>query len=259
MFAKSVSEEKVASFVQSLEQRLLFIEQKNYMLEQRMVALQAENQQRVVALQAENQQLHKALERRITDFTDVWHPMMMDNVNRIKSELVNEVEKVNNNTEQRLVENTYVENDPLNGCVLVGNSVIGTPVFCHKTTTSKDMFLLLINGVTIHLRGSEIKHRERFTLYIESLLIIEDKEFDLQWWVRGCEIVLNRKLITRSLNERKYLSNNQLFENNNILIELCKSENSIKTIYKFCRENGIRFLWNNQPHINNIAIEKIFE
>lgn len=246
MFAKSVSEEKFASFVQSLEQRLLFIEQKNYMLEQR-----------INALQSENQILHQALERRITDFTDVWHPMMMDNVNRIKTELVGEVEKANDNLEQRLLEKTHkdcVEKDPLHGCVLVGMSVLGIPCFCNKNTASKEVFLLLMNGT---MNGTHCKYRERFTLFIESLLIIEDKQFDLQWWMRGCEIVLNGKLITRSLNERQY-QYHQLCQNN-ILIELCKLEDSIKTIYKFCKENEIKFLLNNQPNINNIPFETIFK
>ena len=103
MFQKSLTEEKFTSFVQSLEQRLFFIEQKNYILEQK-----------INALQGENKALREHLEKRITDFTDVWHPMMMDNINRIKTELVNEVEKVNsdfitekiNALEQRLSDNT---------------------------------------------------------------------------------------------------------------------------------------------------------
>ncbi len=133
MFAKSVSEEKFASFVQSLEQRLLFIEQKNYMLEQR-----------INALQSENKILHQALERRITDFTDVWHPMMMDNVNRIKTELVGEVEKANDNLELRLLEKTHKDcvERLMFGYIFIGKcSYQGIPLFLHKDMVFDDLLL----------------------------------------------------------------------------------------------------------------------
>ena len=71
------------------------------------------------------QEMHQKLERRITDFTDVWHPFMTSNINRIKDELIetvqneikssNKLQEPNKELEQKLdilqnkFENTNIE------------------------------------------------------------------------------------------------------------------------------------------------------
>ncbi len=251
MFEKSLTEEKFTSFVQSLEQRLFFIEQKNYMLEQK-----------INALQGENKVLREHLERRITDFTDVWHPMMMDNINRIKTELVNEVEKVNsdfvtekiNVLEQSLLEKPDRENsnnDPLNGHILVGYSVFGIPCFCLKNLTSQQIFSMLTNGT---LNNTYCRNREKFTFIFESLLFIDDKQFDISWFLRGCKILLHKKLF---VIDDKY-NNQEMWMSPNVVIELIKTNREIDTIYDFCKNNGIEFVWNGKTHINNVSIDSLF-
>ena len=66
-------------------------------LNQRVLALEITNQQLIqhnqrleYELQTLKQTLYtdiQRLEKRITDFTDLWHPIMMENINRIKGEL----------------------------------------------------------------------------------------------------------------------------------------------------------------------------
>ena len=91
MFKKTVTEEDFKSALQQIEQRMHFMEQKNALLEQKIIKLESDN----YFLRSELESKSSQLEKRITDFTDVWHPMMMENVNRIKSELVDEVESKN--------------------------------------------------------------------------------------------------------------------------------------------------------------------
>ena len=89
---------------QSMCQRITLLEEKNVYLEQ-------QNQQlnnNIINLQYILDDVFKKLERRITDFTDVWHPMMMSNINRIKDELVDNVKNVqqsNNNQIKEELEN----------------------------------------------------------------------------------------------------------------------------------------------------------
>jgi hypothetical protein len=59
-------------------------------LNQRILTLETQNQQLIQELyQLRNGicQEFQRLEQRITDFTDVWHPMMTQNINRIKEDL----------------------------------------------------------------------------------------------------------------------------------------------------------------------------
>jgi hypothetical protein len=65
-------------------------------LEERVNALEQQNA--AIMREMHNMTLHyfqqvERLERRITDFTDVWHPMMTSNIVRIKDELVAETRK----------------------------------------------------------------------------------------------------------------------------------------------------------------------
>jgi len=277
MFQKSLTEEKFTSFVQSLEQRLFFIEQKNYMLEQK-----------INALQGENKVLREHLERRITDFTDVWHPMMMDNINRIKTELVNEVEKVNsdfitekiNALEQktdrdsdkhvcvlqhdkyscilsRLAEKNRENemiNNPVNGNILIGYSPCAQPCYCLKTTKSNELLSILLftridNNVVFD------RYPYTFTLIFENLLLLDEKIFDVSWFFRGCKILLNNDLVLHGSDRR---NDGLVNRAGYYIVELLKTNREVETIYKFCKNNGIEFLWNGKTHINNVPINSLF-
>lgn len=76
---------------QSMVQLITVLEQKNKYLEQQ----NAELNKYILNLQVKFDETNKFLEKRITDFTDIWHPMMMQNINRIKDELVQSIKKSN--------------------------------------------------------------------------------------------------------------------------------------------------------------------
>jgi hypothetical protein len=101
-------------------------------LEERVNALEQQNA--AIMREMHNMTLHyfqqlERLERRITDFTDVWHPMMTSNIVRIKDELVAETRKdsqsyIDQNIKTLLPppceKKQEISMDPLSGCVIIG-------------------------------------------------------------------------------------------------------------------------------------------
>ena len=66
-----------------------------------------------------------SLERRITDFTDVWHPIMTDNMVRIKNEIIIDTKlyidsSLTNAVEELSSKNLSTVKDALSGSVLIG-------------------------------------------------------------------------------------------------------------------------------------------
>ncbi len=98
-------------------------------LNQRIAILEIQNQQLQLQNQIINQELNgvklllgenleklfvenKNLEKRITDFTDLWHPIMAENINRIKSELeqsIKQAERADINNIKQELENNMIE------------------------------------------------------------------------------------------------------------------------------------------------------
>ena len=101
-------------------------------LEERVNALDQQNA--AIMREMHNMTLHyfqqlERLERRITDFTDVWHPMMTSNIVRIKDELVAETRKdsqsyIDQNIKTLLPpceKKQEISIDPLSGFVVIGS------------------------------------------------------------------------------------------------------------------------------------------
>jgi hypothetical protein len=103
------------------------------------------------------QQLER-LERRITDFTDVWHPMMTSNIVRIKDELVAETkahivdikQQIKNEIAEECVKplSPIQQTDTLAGHVVVGFKYIYekggrsvNPIFANRCHTKHDFGL----------------------------------------------------------------------------------------------------------------------
>jgi hypothetical protein len=119
-------------------------------LEERINALEQQNA--AIMREMHNMTLHyfqqlERLERRITDFTDVWHPMMTSNIVRIKDELVAETRKdsqsyIDQNIKTLLPppceKKQEIAMDPLSGCVIIGiyaSSGILCPVFVERNAS----------------------------------------------------------------------------------------------------------------------------
>jgi hypothetical protein len=108
-------------------------------LEERVNALEQQNA--AIMREMHNMTLHyfqqvERLERRITDFTDVWHPMMTSNIVRIKDELVAETRKdsqsyIDQNIKTLLPppceKKQEISIDPLCGFVVIGSQTCLTP------------------------------------------------------------------------------------------------------------------------------------
>jgi hypothetical protein len=104
-------------------------------LEERVNALEQQNA--AIMREMHNMTLHyfqqlERLERRITDFTDVLHPMMTSNIVRIKDELVAETRKdsqsyIDQNIKTLLPppceKKQEISMDPLSGFVVIGSQI----------------------------------------------------------------------------------------------------------------------------------------
>ena len=126
----------------SILERINILEQQNHQLT-------LNNQffvQKINYLENTLQDMHQKLERRITDFTDVWHPFMTSNINRIKDELIeivqNEIkashklQEPNKELEQKLdiLQNKF-DNTNIEGNIVIGIQYVTrlrSPII-HKT------------------------------------------------------------------------------------------------------------------------------
>lgn len=140
----------------SILERINILEQQNHQLT-------LNNQffvQKINYLENALQDMHQKLERRITDFTDVWHPFMTSNINRIKDELIETVQneikashklqEPNKELEQKLdilqnkFDNTNIEGNIVVGCYHSESHQICTPIihniYFHPSSKDQEHF-----------------------------------------------------------------------------------------------------------------------
>ena len=178
----------------ALESRITALEQQNVALQQQSIALQQQSialEQQSISLQQQNAALVQEmrnmcvnynhhierLERRITDYTDVWHPMMTANITRIKAEIVEDTQAHINDITQKIKAEQHVnaistirQTDPLSGYVVVGfeysygGKRVVKPVFANRCHKKHDHGLTcVIRGITAFIVDSiaafpQIKH-----------------------------------------------------------------------------------------------------
>ena len=179
----------------ALEQQSIALQQQSIALEQQSIALQQQSialEQQNVALQQQNAALVQEmrnicanynhhierLERRITDYTDVWHPMMTANITRIKTEIVEDTQTHINDITQKIKAEQHVntvspiqQTDQLSGYVVVGfqyvyenQKRVTKPVFANRCHSKHDLGLTcVIRGITAFIVDSiaafpQIKH-----------------------------------------------------------------------------------------------------
>jgi hypothetical protein len=146
-FNKSSPETKDQT-VSALEERVKTLEQQNASIMQEMHNMCVHYNQHI-----------ERLERRITDFTDVWHPMMTSNIVRIKDELVADMRKdshlyIDQNIKTLLPASFEKKKDicmdPMSGCVIIGSQIhqfirepgcprIISPVFLERNASYEDL------------------------------------------------------------------------------------------------------------------------
>jgi hypothetical protein len=165
----------------TLESRISALEQQNVALQQQTVSLQQQNAVLVQEMRniCANYNHHiERLERRITDYTDVWHPMMTANITRIKAEIVEDTKTHIDNITQKIKAEPHVnaistiqQTDPLAGYVIVGfqysyenQKRTVKPVFANRCPNKHDFGLTcVIRGITAFIVDSiaafpQIKH-----------------------------------------------------------------------------------------------------
>ena len=165
----------------ALESRITALEQQNVALQQQSIALQQQNAALVQEMRniCANYNHHiERLERRITDYTDVWHPMMTANITRIKTEIVEDTQAHINDITQKIKAEQHVntvspiqQTDPLSGYVVVGFQYVyekgrrlTKPVFANRCHSKHDLGLTcVIRGITAFIVDSiaafpQIKH-----------------------------------------------------------------------------------------------------
>jgi len=202
MFSSKKDNSALESRISALEQQNVALQQQNVALQQQTVSLQQQTvsleqqtvslQQQNVALQQQNAALVQEmrnicanynhhierLERRITDYTDVWHPMMTANITRIKAEIVEDTQAHINDITQKIKAEPHVnaistiqQTDPLSGYVVVGfqyvyenQKRVVKPVFANRCHKKHDHGLTcVIRGITAFIVDSivafpQIKH-----------------------------------------------------------------------------------------------------
>lgn len=146
-FNKSSSETKDQTVI-ALEERVKTLEQQNASIIQEMRNMTFHYFQHI-----------ERLERRITDFTDVWHPMMTANIVRIKDEVVADTRKdsqlyIDQNIKTILPASSEKKQencmDPMSGCVIIGSQIhqfirepgcprIISPVFLERNASYEDL------------------------------------------------------------------------------------------------------------------------
>lgn len=126
-------------------------EEKNdriYLLEQQNIMLMEEtrNMQSYYNSLFQKYNSHiDSLERRITDFTDIWHPIMTDNMVRIKNEIIIDTKLYIDSSLTKAIKDLSTVKDALSGSVLIGYGVYiqvarmvgrgddsAKPVFIHR-------------------------------------------------------------------------------------------------------------------------------
>ena len=224
-------------------------------INQRVLALELQNNQLIIQNQKLEYDLNtlrhtiytdvQRLEKRITDFTDLWHPIMTENMNRIKTELETtikqaereDIQKISFDLENKLTK--IVEDNGLMNNVLVGyyNQL---PIFINKNCNVSDLIKCLKQDRNDYQSSSRI---------LDSLKHCKNVYYDPS-------VFQHLKVINQNCN---ILYKNLRLPHENIPIENIIQQSDIINIYKLCKEYGIKFVINGQDRVNGVPLKMLFE
>jgi hypothetical protein len=222
------------------------IQEATFGLTQRVIALETQNQQLIQELShLKNGLCHdfQRLEKRITDFTDLWNPFMQQTMNRIKEDLEKtiidsqreDIKKIQNDLESKMEKS----NIGLMDNILVGYYRDYSPIFAHKDSDN--------NHIMEKLRGDRCDFICS-TLILDSLKHFKNAYYDPQsplGWVKT--ISKNREIL--------YECNGM----QSLTIDYTMSRPEFKNIYKLCKELGIKFKIGGEDRVNGVPIKMLFE
>jgi hypothetical protein len=223
------------------------IQEATFGLTQRVIALETQNQQLIQELShLKNGLCHdfQRLEKRITDFTDLWNPFMQQTMNRIKEDLEKtiidsqreDIKKIQNDLESKMEKS----NIGLMDNILVGYYRDYSPIFAHKDSDNTQI-LEKLRGDRSDLIAS--------TLILDSLMHFKNAYYDPQspfGWVKI--ISKNREILYDCNGGIPQLTSDYIIQNT-----------QVKNIYKLCKELGIKFKIGGEDRVNGVPIKMIFE
>jgi hypothetical protein len=235
-------------------------------IDQRFFALETHNQQlleRSISLETEIVQLKnfivndlQRLEKRITDFTDVWHPFMIQNINRIKDELVTSIVETERQNIQKFkadLEELIIKDKTfgLSDNILIGY-FYGLPVFAHKDSTTQNLlnnFNDLMSGF-----GKSSYMYQNCELIFENLKYLNQAVYDAPYFMHITLINKDRTIMPESLRKTKSEHHGIIGWDDNFL-----QTPLLKNLYKLCKKYGIIFKINGQDRVNGVPIKLLFE
>jgi DNA-binding cell septation regulator SpoVG len=228
-------------------------------LNQRIIALELQNNQLIInnqRLEVELVQLKNGLyndvyrlEKRITDFTDIWHPIMAENINRIKTDL----EKTIIETERKDIKNIREEleiklkkivedNNYTNEQVLIGydsSSSCLPPLFTHINIASMREGNLY-QAISERFSGSFYN----IHFIIDSLEYLKDiKYIDLRQFF-NITIINKYGTIIRQRNPIETIDFN---------------DTSLKIIKNYCDKFSIKILFESKEFYNGILLLNLID
>jgi hypothetical protein len=228
-------------------------------LNQRILTLETQNQQLIQELyQLKNGicQEFQRLERRITDFTDVWHPMMTQNINRIKEDLEKtiaetereDIKKVQEDLEKKMAIIAEDSSAGLMDNILVGYQN-GYPIFAHKDSSTDEIWKQFLGDGTISSRS----HLHNTMFIFESLKYFKNAYYDPARFLQ-MTLINKNGIITNSLRKTPTEHHGFVCWDETLLQRI-----EVKNIYKLCQEYGIKFVIHGQDRLNGVPIKILFD
>jgi BMFP domain-containing protein YqiC len=181
-------------------------------LNQRIAVLETQNQQLIQELNQLKNGLcndFQRLERRITDFTDVWHPFMIQNINRIKEDLEKtiieaereDIKKVQADLECKMMK--MIEDNRTN---LAKNSILGLSSYTNCTIKLSD----IKRHFDSKLNDFEIENKTKFNPKIHG---VGKFSFDIGLvYHHGVNIIVDSNSIIINGSNKKIINPNDMLD-----------------------------------------------
>jgi hypothetical protein len=229
-------------------------------LNHRVSVLETQNQQLIQELNQLKNGLcndFQRLEKRITDFTDVWHPFMIQNINRIKEDLEKtiieaereDIKKVHVDLESKLKQISEERSIGLMDNILVGYQN-NLQIFVHKDSNNEEIWKKFntISGLFVCNQGGNDPFQHSLFI-LESLKCLKNAYYDPQscfGWIKT--INKKREILYECNGHMPSLTSDYIIQNQ-----------QVKNIYKLCKELDVKFKFGGEDRINGIPLKMIFE
>ena len=217
------------------------IQETTFGLTQRVIALETQNQQLIQELNHLKNGLcydFQRLEKRITDFTDLWNPFMQQTMNRIKEDLEKtvidsqreDIEKVHVDLEKKMAKMIHHNEEIIIIGVVGYNRSLryGTAIVTQKNSK-------IVNEM---INRQSYPGSQQYTFYLEQLKkLTEFTELDFLYLYATSFISKNNEICHIDLDLLERIINHR----SKVTIDEIRK---IKIMFDFCYENKIKIKYN---------------